>query len=171
MFRFILLIFMALSFLIWLLYIILAVITNKHTPELSKTCSKKSLKNLPSVSVIIPARNEAHRIEICIKSLKSQTYPKLEIIVVDDYSTDDTVKVVKNTIGNDKRFKLLNLKLIKKEKPSGWMGKTYALQQGSKLAKGELLLFIDADISLPSEIIERSVDYAINNKIDLLVKD
>jgi len=168
MLRFILFVLLALSFLLWFLYFILAIWTHKQMPKLSKTSYKKSPKSLPLVSVIIPARNEANRIGKCIKSLKLQTYPKLEIIVVDDYSTDNTVEVVKNIVGNDKRFKILNLKFIKKEKPSEWMGKTYALQQGSTLTRGKWLLFIDADIYPPPELIERAVEYAIENKIDLL---
>lgn len=163
MLRFILFVLLALSFLLWFLYFILAIWTHKQMPKLSKTSYKKSSRYLPLVSVIIPARNEANRIGKCIKSLKLQTYPKLEILIVDD-STDNTVEVIENIVGEDERFKI-----IKQEKlPSGWIGKSHALQQGSTQASGEWLLFIDADTYYDSELIERAVQYAIENKIDLL---
>lgn len=153
----------ALSFLLWFLYFILVVITYKQTPKLSKTSSKKSLKNPPLISIIIPSRNEARKIGKCINSLKSQTYPKLEILIVDD-STDNTVEVIRNIVGDDKRFKIL-----KQEKLlSGWVGKSHALQQGSTQANGEWLLFIDADTYYDAKLIERAIEYAIENKIDLL---
>lgn len=132
-------------------------------PHLSQASIKDSFKTLPFVSVIVPTRNEAYRIEDCIKSLKAQTYPNLEILIVDD-STDNTVKVIKSIVGDDKRFRI-----IKEEKLSGgWVGKPHAMQQGSKEAKGEWLLFIDADTAHDPEIITRSVEHAIKNKLDML---
>lgn len=163
MLRFILFGLVALSFLLWFLYFILVVITYKQTPKISKTSSKKSLKNPPLISIIIPSRNEARKIGKCINSLKSQTYPKLEILIVDN-STDNTVQVIKDIAGDDERFKI-----IKQEKlPSGWNGKSHALQQGSAQANGEWLLFIDADTYYDAELIERAVEHAIENKIDLV---
>jgi len=132
-------------------------------PHLSKNPPKIPLKNPPLISIIIPSRNEEHRIGKCIQTLKSQTYQKLEFIVVDD-STDNTVEIIKNIVKDDKRFKL-----IKQEKlPKGWIGKPFALQQGSKIAKGEFLLFIDADTYYDPVLIERAVDYVLQNKLDML---
>ena len=154
--------------MIWLTYLILAIKINKTIPGLSKKSDKKFLKKPPLVSIIIPARNEETRIKKCIETIKSQTYPNFEVFIVDDFSIDKTVEVVKKIIDKDKRFKIIELKLNKKEKPSGWMGKTYALQEGSKHAKGEWLFFIDADTYHEPELIQRAVEYGVKNKIDLL---
>lgn len=141
----------------------------RQLPQLSKTSSKKKSRTPCLVSVMIPARNEEKKIGEYIKTLKAQTYPNLEVIIVDDYSTDNTVKIAKSITENDKRFKILCLKDIKEEKPSGWMGKSYAIQQGSTQAKGEWLLFSDVDYAdHDQELIERAVRYAIENKVDLL---
>lgn len=85
------------------------------------------------------------------------------------YSTDNTVEIAKNCIGTDKRFKFLILKTLREEKPSKWIGKSYALHQGSTLAKGEWLLFNDVDyIDRDPELIERALEYALRNKLDML---
>jgi len=140
----------------------------KQVPYLSKTFHKKSPRSIPLISLIVPARNEAHTIGKTIESLKSQTYLRMEIIIVDDYSTDDTVNVSKNTVGADKRFKVLDLKSIRKEKLSDWFGKSYAVQQASMQAKGEWLVFIDADINLSPQVIEKAVTFVTENKLDFL---
>lgn len=137
-------------------------------PYLSKTVSKTSSESVPLISLIIPARNEAQRIGACIESLKSQTYPRMEILIVDDYSTDDTVKISKDIIGSDTRFRVLDLKAVRKEKPGDWFGKSNAVQEGSKQASGEWLVFLDADVVLTSEVVEKSVAFVSENKLDLL---
>ena len=147
----------------WILYFVVVMSNFKKTPHLSKKSLKNPLKNPPLVTVIIPSRNEETRIGNCIKTLKLQKYPNLEFIIVDD-STDNTVKVIKNIAKDDIRFKI-----IKQEKlPKGWIGKPFALQQGSKIAKGEWLLFIDADTYYDPAIIERAVEYALEKKLDML---
>jgi cellulose synthase/poly-beta-1,6-N-acetylglucosamine synthase-like glycosyltransferase len=84
-------------------------------------------------------------------------------LIVDD-STDNTLDVIKTVIRDDPRFTL-----IKQEKlPEGWIGKPHALQQGSKLAKGDLFLFIDADTFHDPALISRAVEYALDHDIDLL---
>lgn len=123
----------------------------------------KSSKSFPKVSVIIPTRNESNRITPCIKSMKAQTYPNLEVLIVDD-STDNTVDVIKNIVKDDKRFRI-----IKEEKlEGGWIGKPHAMQQGSKEAKGEWLLLIDADTAHDPDIITSAVKHAIKKKLDML---
>lgn len=163
MFNLILYILLTLSLVVWIMYFILMVYNYHKMPHLSKNTQRKPLKNIPLVSIVIPSRNEARRISKCIQTLKSQTYPKLEIIIVDD-SMDNTVEVIKSIVGNDKRFKI-----IKQEKlPKGWIGKPFALQQGSKTAKGEWLLFIDADTYYDPVLIERATEFALKNKLDML---
>ncbi|MEZ4417230.1 MAG: glycosyltransferase family 2 protein [Gemmatimonadota bacterium] len=94
----------------------------------------------PSVSVIVPARNESVSIEECVASLLATHYPNVEVIVVDDRSTDDTADKVR-TFGADPRLRLIEGRPL----PGGWFGKPWACWQGAEQARGELLLFTDAD--------------------------
>ena len=163
MLNLILYILISISLIAWILYFVIVMSNFRKTPHLLKNPSKNPLKNQPLISVIIPSRNEGHRIIECIKTLKEQTYNKLEILIVDD-SSDNTIDVIKSIAGNDKRFKIIKQEKLQK----GWVGKPFALQQGSKIAKGEWLLFIDADTYYDPLIIERSIEHAEKNKLDML---
>jgi len=162
MWRYLVLAFLSVSFLLWILYLISTIRNYRMLPALVKDDSKLS-KSLPKVSVIIPTRNESKRITPCIESMKAQTYPNLEILIVDD-STDNTIDIIKSIVKNDKRFRI-----IKEEKlRDGWVGKPHAMQQGSREAKGEWLLFIDADTVHDPEIITSAVKHAVKKKLDML---
>jgi chlorobactene glucosyltransferase len=121
-------------------------------------------KDFPLVSVLIPARNEASNIANCVKSLQKQTYSNLEILVLDDESQDETALIVSNLASKDNRVKLYKGKAL----PDGWVGKSWACYQLSEFAKGEWLLFTDADTSFESNAISASLAYAISKKADLL---
>ena len=92
------------------------------------------------VSIIIPARNEARSIERTLRAFLAQDYESFEVIVVDDRSTDGTGGMAR-ALG-DPRLTVI----AGEEPPPGWLGKPWALQQGSLAARGELLLFVDADV-------------------------
>lgn len=96
--------------------------------------------SVPIVSVLIPARDEERRIGRTVHALLAQTYPALEIIVVNDRSTDATAAILAG-IADDRLHVVPGV-----EPPPGWLGKPWALHQASGFARGELLLFIDADI-------------------------
>ena len=112
----------------------------------------------PLVSVIIPARNEARNIERCVRSILAATYPAIEVIVVDDRSTDGTGDLVER----------LGVRLVRgTELPPGWFGKQWALVQGYRVARGELLLFADADTKHEPELIARAVAALTTERVDL----
>lgn len=92
------------------------------------------------VSIVIPARNESHIIEDTVRAFLAQDYPHFELIVVNDRSTDDTAEILSRIA--DRRFTVID----GEEPPPGWLGKPWALDQGSRRARGELILFVDADI-------------------------
>ena len=96
----------------------------------------------PRVSVIIPARNEAGSIARTVRAFLAQSYADLELIVVDDRSTDETATILQGIAREDSRLRVLP----GTETPVGWLGKPWALHQGREIATGELLLFVDADI-------------------------
>ncbi len=105
----------------------------------------------PLVSVIIPARDEARIIERTVRAFLAQTYPNLEVIVVNDRSVDGTGEILR-AIDNER------LRVIDgEEPPAGWLGKPWALHQGSRLARGEMLLFVDADVVYSSAAVRAAV--------------
>ena len=117
-----------------------------------------------SVSVLIPARNEAHNIRRCLDSLLAQDFPILEVLVLDDNSTDDTARVVGEYAEKDARVRLVSGQLL----PQGWMGKNYACHQLGCLAQGEWLLFTDADTDHQPGSLRWAVAAAQQNQADLV---
>lgn len=118
----------------------------------------------PLVSVIVPARNEAHNIERCVRSILSTTYPNLELIVVDDASTDGTGQIAAHAIGSDKRGRVLTNAPL----PPGWFGKQWACAAGARIARGEILQFTDADTTHSPDLVTRSVNAMRTSRADLL---
>jgi 4,4'-diaponeurosporenoate glycosyltransferase len=102
-----------------------------------------------TVSVIIPARNEEHNLPRLLDSLASQTVKPLEILVVDDGSTDRTAELARRHGATVMASQTL---------PEGWRGKTWACHQGATAAGGELLLFADADTWFESDGLARLLD-------------
>lgn len=98
------------------------------------------LAHEPFVSIVVPARNEERAIERTVRALLAQNYSAFEVIVVDDRSSDATPAIVAAV--RDARLHVV----AGEEPPEGWLGKPWALHQGSLRAKGEILLFVDADI-------------------------
>ncbi len=120
-------------------------------------------ESTPSLSVIIPARNEKENISGCIESVFNTNYPCLEVIVVDDESEDQTADIVERIMQKEKRLRCIRLK-----RDEGWVGKNYALYTGSLSARGEWLLFIDSDVRLFPSSIGRAVRYCLKKKLDML---
>ncbi|HSY48654.1 MAG TPA: glycosyltransferase [Thermoanaerobaculia bacterium] len=114
------------------------------------------------VSVVIPARDEARIIERTVRAFLAQTYPNLEIIVINDRSTDGTGEIVRAI--DDERLRIID----GEEPPPGWLGKPWALHQGSRLARGELLLFVDADVVYAPAAVQAAVAHLEQRRTSLL---
>jgi len=97
--------------------------------------------DLPQLSIVVPARNEERQIESCVRSLLCQHHPAFEVVVVDDCSEDATRSILERLASQDSRLKVVAGKPL----PAGWVGKPWALVQGVAVARGEWLLFTDAD--------------------------
>ena len=97
--------------------------------------------SVPLVSILIPAKDEEHSISGCLQSVCSQNYPNVEIIVVNDRSQDRTADIVREIAQQDSRIQLLEITDL----PSGWTGKTHALWEGTRKAKGDWLWSVDSD--------------------------
>jgi chlorobactene glucosyltransferase len=118
----------------------------------------------PRISVLIPARNEEARLRPCLSTLSDSDYPILEILVLDDHSTDGTAQLVEQRTKGDSRIRLLSGKSL----PEGWVGKPWACHQLSKEAKGDYLLFVDADTRFSDITIANAVTLAHKEKADLI---
>lgn len=109
-------------------------------------CRLMSGEKVPNVSIIIPARNEEHNIGKLLDSINAQVFKPVEIILVNDHSTDKTKQI---------SLQKGALVLDSKELPSGWFGKPWACFQGAQHAKGDILLFLDADTELMENGLEK----------------
>jgi chlorobactene glucosyltransferase len=122
----------------------------------------------PFVSVIVPARNEQDHIKRCLLSLLAQNYPNFEVIAIDDSSTDNTLKIMKEIerkVLPKNRLKIISLI----HKPDNWTGKTWASQQGYLQSSGSILLFTDADTNYNSkDTILLTISYMQKQNLDVL---
>ena len=118
----------------------------------------------PRVSICIPARNEEKNIRTLVRSLINQTYSNIEILVLDDHSSDHTALMVEELALEDARVRCIP----GKELYPGWVGKTFALQQLGQLARGEWLLFCDADTKFTPVCVETVLSEAAAENLDAL---
>ena len=133
-----------------------SVILIRNRFEFEALASRENIEpeEFPFVSICIPARNEESNIERCVTSALKQDYPNFEVLVLDDNSTDGTTEILSQLSGI-----INNLKHISgAPKPDNWLGKPWACHQLSKHAEGEILLFIDADVSLEPHALKSTVN-------------
>jgi len=116
------------------------------------------------VSVLIPARNESESIGACIQSIAGQTYKKLEIIVLDDRSSDNTLEIVQQQVFSDNRIKVI----VGEDSPGGWIGKHWACHQLSKIARGTHFIFVDADTVMQPNAISDALKLSKQSDSDLV---
>jgi chlorobactene glucosyltransferase len=116
------------------------------------------------VSVIVPARNEAAAIETVVRSVLASTYEPLELVVLDDRSTDETAAIVERLAAEDARLRLVRGESL----PERWYGKPWACLQGYRVARGDLLLFTDADTRHEPELLARAVGALRAERADLV---
>jgi len=107
----------------------------------------------PRVSIIVAARDEERHIEAAVRALATQRYPDLEIIVVDDRSTDATPAVLARVRASEPHLQIVRIDRL----PDGWLGKNHALHVGAQRATGALLLFADGDVIMRPDAVSRAV--------------
>lgn len=143
----------------WMLVLLL--IVHRYATRRPRLRDYEPLASGPLVSVIIPARNEARNIERCVRSVLATQYTPIEVIVVDDRSTDGTADIVEPATGG-------RLRLVRgTDPPPGWFGKQWAIVQGYRVATGELLLFADTDTRHEPELLPRAVRGLQAEHVDL----
>lgn len=122
----------------------------------------RALQRQPLVSIIVPARDEERSIERAVRGFLLQTYPQLEVIVVNDRSVDRTAAILAAIA--DPRL----IVVTGEEPPEGWLGKPWALHQGSLRARGEILLFVDADVIYHPEAVAAAVTRFEDREVAML---
>ncbi len=147
----------------WVVWVVVYLVRNHiHIEKVSPVSGP--LDAFPKVSVCVPARNEARDLGACLESLLKQDYPDFEVIVVDDQSTDGTAEVIRSFAAGEERLVPLSGEPL----PEGWVGKTYALHRASQKARGEFILFTDADLVFEPCALRTAVYYARNKNLDLM---
>lgn len=119
--------------------------------------------NAPLISVCVPARNEERNIRACVESILAQDYPNLEVIVLDDRSTDSTPEILRQLAAHHKKLKIRH----GVDLPTGWAGKPHALFQASAAAQGEWLCFVDADTFLSPNTLSACYTKAVETSADM----
>lgn len=118
----------------------------------------------PLVSIIIPARNEEGSIGAAVRSALSQSWRRLEVIVVDDASDDGTADEAREAGGGDERLRVMPGRPL----PAGWLGKPSAVWHGQSLASGDVLLFIDADVKLHRSAVSQCMEAMEERGLDMI---
>lgn len=118
----------------------------------------------PRLSIVVPACNEAAHLESAIQTLLSADYPEFEVILVDDRSTDGTGAIIDRLAKHDRRVRAIHIDIL----PEGWLGKVHALHRGVSQARGEWLLFTDADVHFAPGVLRQALGYARHQQADHL---
>lgn len=117
----------------------------------------------PKVSICIPARNEADNIEACVEAARALRWPRLDIVVIDDRSTDDTAARARAAAEGDPRVQVV----MGTAPPQGWSGKAWACARASGEARGDVLVFVDADVTLHEDAVRAVVAAMDARALDL----
>ena len=151
-----------LSILVLLIFFVISLYNYLTAPRI-KFPDNENISN-KFVSVLIPARNEETNIKECLDSVLNQRYKHFEVIVLDDESTDNTYKIIRDISLKSDKIKLITGKAL----PEGWIGKNWACCQLAEKAKGEILLFIDADVRFSDNALSISMNIFENKRLNML---
>lgn len=124
-------------------------------------------RSTPSITIVVPARNEAHTIEPALRSLRKLDYPNYEVVVIDDRSDDGTGEVIQRVLAEPGGAPVRIITV--RELPAGWLGKTHAMWAGARENKSDWVLFTDADVVFRPDSLRRAVAYAEKEEVDHLV--
>ena len=147
----------------WLVVPLVTLWRARHSPSLDDERAIAP-EGAPSVSIVIPARNEERNIERCVRSALASAYPDLQVVAIDDHSTDATGSILREIAGEDARLRVM----VPDPLPSGWFGKQWACRAGVSASAGEIIGFMDADTSQSPELVTRVVNWMRSHDADLV---
>jgi len=135
-------------------------------PDLLRSEHDHAPAGLPALTVIVPARNEAKDIRACLTSLLQQDYPAIDILAVNDRSTDATGAIMDELAAlHPAKLRVLHVESL----PPEWLGKTHAMALAARQTASEFLLFTDADVLFAPDSLRRALAYAVEANADHLV--
>ena len=149
--------------LLWLVQLALAVRIVRSIPTVT-SLPLHPFASWPKMSIIVPARNEEDAIANALASKLECGYPNLEIVAIDDRSTDRTGALIDEAAAANPQIIAAHIK----ELPDGWLGKLNAMAKGLERANGEWILFSDADVHVEPGVLERLVGHAEAEQIDFI---
>jgi cellulose synthase/poly-beta-1,6-N-acetylglucosamine synthase-like glycosyltransferase len=152
---------LAISIVVWVLIFIDAKL---GLQKISRLEDEPVAQDGPLVSIIVASRNEEMAVRKSLQSQFLQSYHHLEWILVNDRSTDNTPNIMNEMQSANKNVNVIHITDL----PLGWLGKNHALFVGAKQARGELLLFTDADVLFHKEAIGKAIHYFMKHELDHL---
>lgn len=147
----------------WMAAPYFAYLLSKYIPRLADHPTK-DLQDWPKLSIIIAACNEEETISAALQTLLGQDYPNLEIVIVNDRSTDKTGQIIQEWAQKDPRIIDIHLDHL----PEGWLGKVHALHRATEKATGEWLLYTDADVHFHLDVLRKVICLVEQEQIDHL---
>jgi glycosyltransferase involved in cell wall biosynthesis len=148
--------------LVWFIQALALWRHRKQAHWLADLPDDEPLENMPGLSVIFAARDEAAVMERAIRSILAQDYPALRVVAVDDRSSDETGAILERLAGEDPRLSAVRIR----ELPAGWLGKTHALHVAASEETSPWLLFTDADVHFAPGALRRAISWAEKTSAD-----
>ena len=149
--------------LFWLTYGLRVAYGAMHLPWL-KDFPPAADAECPRISILFAARDEEEKLPAALNTLLEIDYPDLEVIAVDDRSTDATGRILDGFAKTHPRLRVVHVADL----PRGWLGKPHALEKAFEASTGEWLLFTDADVRFRRDALRRAVALAKQHKLDHL---
>lgn len=141
---------------IWPIRLVVVLVIERFIDYLTPDSPRFAADEPPLISAIIPAKDEEGTLADCLRTVCAQRYPRLEILVVDDRSTDATPEIARRFAEADPRVRVITIR----ELPDGWTGKTHGLQAAASQARGEWFWFIDSDTRHEPDSLAIVLEYA-----------
>ncbi|MBI2566669.1 MAG: FkbM family methyltransferase [Candidatus Schekmanbacteria bacterium] len=138
--------------------------TRRDVPVLAETAAPTPATGWPRLSIVVPACNEVDSLRPAMQSLLAEDYPNLEVVLVDDRSTDGTAAVADALAAGDARVRVLHVETL----PAGWLGKVHALHVGVQAATGDWIVITDADVVYARGTLRKAVGYALERRRDFV---
>jgi glycosyltransferase involved in cell wall biosynthesis len=157
--------FCAVASLIWIVQLGRHALSRKQALALRDLPADPPDDGWPLLSVVMAARDEEAMIGSAVRSLLGQDYPSLEVIAVNDRSTDRTGAILDELARDDSRLRVVSIDVL----PDRWLGKTHAMQSGADAARGSWILFTDGDVIFAPGTLRRAVAWADRERLDHLV--